>query len=97
MFSVNTDGLETIFFSITGRGFAGICPTRNSGWTQPVLLRALPKEMRRSKSKRMANVPWGVVVAGDAATCLTVGSLRVHTGAEISALSLPADAPAEAV
>lgn len=45
----------------------------------------------------MANVPWGVVVAGDAATCLTVGSLRVHTGAEISALSLPADAPAEAV
>lgn len=60
MFSVNTDGSETLFFPpVTGRGFAGIRPTRNSGWTQPVLLRALPKEMRCSKSKRMANAPLG--------------------------------------
>lgn len=36
-------------YSSTGRGSAGIHPTWNSGWAQPVLLRTLQKEMWRTE------------------------------------------------
>lgn len=46
------------FFSATGRGVACIYPTRNSGWAQPVLLRTLQKEMRRTEGEQTENVTW---------------------------------------
>lgn len=50
--------LKLYIFSATGGGFAGIYPTRNSGWAQPVLLWALQKEMWRPEGEQTENVTW---------------------------------------
>lgn len=46
------------FISSLGRGFASIYPARNSGWTQPVLLWTLQKEMWRPEGKQTENSVW---------------------------------------
>lgn len=82
--------------SDAGRSFAGIHPTRNPGWAQPVFLWTLQKEMWCSKGERTENVTCfdnGFLLL----CCLSLWLLLFDTGSTISALSVPADATAETV
>lgn len=104
MFSVNTDGPETLFFFFPSQEEAlqaFIQPETLDGPNQYFCERCQKKcDARKVSGWQMfhgGRDTWRCCYLPACLSCLIVGSLRLHTGAEISALPLPADAPAEAV